>query len=156
MRHPRPRPQATGPQHLTLLAQLPAISRAETNRRVTTAAQVRRRHTMTGQAQQPLRPALAAAQAAGTNSPEKAAMVTNCLTGLEKITQIPAGQIDAAEETLTQHAEQFGPRELNSCQVTDGEHPQPQRGPVRQTVHPGHPNPATTQKRTAPTQSPGT
>ena len=86
------------------------LSPGEAASRVRAADAVGRQVSMLGQPLAPARPTLAAAQRAGQVSPDQVAIVERALTELPSNTD-PAEQAQA-EQTLTEHAQVFGPKDL--------------------------------------------
>lgn len=86
------------------------LSPGEAAGRVHAAEAVGRRSSMLGQPLAPLRPVLAAAQRAGEVSPEQVGIVTRALGQLPS--SADPGEMAEVEQTLTGHAQVFGPKEL--------------------------------------------
>ncbi len=70
---------------------------------------------MTGEPHPAKRPVLAAACASGEVSAERAGIIIDCLTDLDKITDLDPGEIDQAEHELTATARLMGPEDLRRC-----------------------------------------
>lgn len=87
------------------------LSPGEASRRVRAAAACGPRTSMTGEALEPVRPILAAAQAAGDVSPEQVHLIERALDPYDRPGFDPA-DVEAGERLLTTHALTFGPREL--------------------------------------------
>lgn len=97
-----------------VLTQALRISAGEANRRIRASEQLGGRVSMLGEPLPPLRPTLAAAQRAGTITPEQVNIV---LTGLAKVDRpgYDPAQVAQGEETLTGWAATFGPTDLQVC-----------------------------------------
>jgi Domain of unknown function (DUF222)/HNH endonuclease len=97
-----------------VLTQALRISAGEAHRRVRAAEDLGDRVSMLGEPLPPVRPVLAAAQRDGSVTPEQVNIV---LTGLAKVDRVgydPA-QIAAGEQTLSDLARVFGPKDLQTC-----------------------------------------
>jgi hypothetical protein len=97
-----------------VLTQALRISPGEASRRVRAAEGLGGRVSMLGEPLPPSRPVLAAAQREGAVTPEQVNIV---LTGLAKVDRVgydPAA-IANGEETLTDLARVFGPKDLQAC-----------------------------------------
>ena len=105
-------PESTG--HGTLPQLLIATLRlapGEASRRVRAAAACGSRRTMTGEQLEPMRPVLAAAQAAGDVSADQVHLIERALDGYDRPGFDPE-DVAAGERLLTDYALTFGPRDL--------------------------------------------
>ena len=85
------------------------LSTAEASRRVRTAEHLADRHTMLGEPLGPVRPHLAAAQRAGTITPEQAALID---TSLRTVDRCDPQAVDQGEQLLVESAAQLPVEEL--------------------------------------------
>ena len=107
-----------------LLAQALRISAGEAHRRVRASEQVGDRVTALGGHQAPLRPALAAAQRAGSVTPEQVDVVCRGLLRVDLVGFDPV-EVARGERELTQLATVLGPRDLGVCTERFVEHLDP-------------------------------
>ncbi len=94
-----------------MLAALLRLSPAEASRRVRAAGALSGRTSMQGAALPPVRPHLAAAQRSGQVGTEQVAIIERAVARADRPGIDPAA-IDAAERLLSEHATQFGPKDL--------------------------------------------
>lgn len=97
-----------------LMAQTLRLSAGEAARRVRAADQLGGRVSMLGELQPPVRPVLAAAQAAGTVNPEQVDAVLRGLDQVDRRGYDPA-DLTRGEELLAGYAQVFGPKDLKMC-----------------------------------------
>jgi hypothetical protein len=102
----------TQPTMARVLASLLRLSPGEAHRRVKAAAAVGWRRSMLGEALEPTRPVLAAAQRAGEVTPEQVHVIQRALASVDRPGFDPA-DIAAGEVLLTRFATSFGPKELS-------------------------------------------
>jgi hypothetical protein len=104
--------ELTQPSMARVLTWLLRLSPAEAHRRVKAAAAVGPRRSMLGEALEPTRPILAAAQRAGEVTPEQVQLIQRALASADRPGFDPA-DIAAGEALLTSFATSFGPKELS-------------------------------------------
>lgn len=102
------------PNVARLMTQTLRISAGEAARRVRAADQLGGRVSMLGEAQEPVRPVLAWAQAAGTVNAEQVDVVLRGLARVDVRGFDPA-EIARGEVLLAGYAQVFGPRDLKVC-----------------------------------------
>ena len=104
-----------------VLTSVLSLSKGEAARRVRAAEAVGPRTSMLGEALEPVRPVLAAAQQAGEVSAEKVAIIERALAKVDRRGFDPA-DIATGEQLLTEHATVFPPEDLKllADRVVDG------------------------------------
>jgi hypothetical protein len=103
--------ELTQPSMARVWASVLRLSPGEAHRRVKAAAAVGPRHSMLGEALEPTRPLLAAAQRTGEVTPDQLHLIQRALASVDRPGFDPA-DITAAETLLTSFATSFGPKEL--------------------------------------------
>jgi hypothetical protein len=104
--------ELTQPSMARVWASVLRLSPGEAHRRVKAAAAVGPRRSMLGEALEPTRPILAAAQRTGEVTPDQVHLIQRALASVDRPGFDPA-DIAAGEMLLTRFAASFGPKELS-------------------------------------------